>query len=97
MKTIVLDARDMQDRISAHTYLADRLSLPAYYGRNLDALYDCLTEISEPTNLVLYRFPDLAASPDSYLSKITRILKKAAEQNQRLRLLYDAGFLDPES
>lgn len=29
-----------------HDYLAEALNLPEYYGKNLDALYDCLTEIS---------------------------------------------------
>ncbi len=28
-----------------HDYLMKALNLPDYYGKNLDALYDCLTEI----------------------------------------------------
>ena len=27
-----------------HDYLAEALNLPDYYGKNLDALYDCLTK-----------------------------------------------------
>ncbi len=34
----------MTERKAAHEYLAARLSFPAWYGRNLDALYDLLTE-----------------------------------------------------
>ena len=41
-----LDARRMEERGEAHAYLRERLDLPDYYGRNLDALYDCLTEMS---------------------------------------------------
>ena len=29
-----------------HDYLKEVLNLPEYYGKNLDALYDCLTEMS---------------------------------------------------
>ena len=29
-----------------HDYLKEVLNLPDYYGKNLDALYDCLTEMS---------------------------------------------------
>ena len=29
-----------------HDYLKNALDLPDYYGGNLDALYDCLTEFS---------------------------------------------------
>ena len=28
-----------------HEYLMEALDLPEYYGKNLDALYDCLTVI----------------------------------------------------
>ncbi len=31
---------------NGHDYLVEALNLPDYYGKNLDALYDCLTEIS---------------------------------------------------
>ena len=35
-----------------HDYLMRALNLPDYYGRNLDALYDCLTEIECDIELV---------------------------------------------
>ena len=35
-----------------HDYLAEALNLPDYYGKNLDALYDCLTEMSCEIELV---------------------------------------------
>ncbi len=36
-----------------HRILAEKLRFPACYGNNLDALYDCLTSISEKTHLIL--------------------------------------------
>ena len=38
---------------TAHAYLQAVLALPEYYGANLDALYDCLTEIEEPTEIMI--------------------------------------------
>lgn len=38
-----LDGNLIRDR--GHDYLAEALNFPDYYGKNLDALYDCLTEI----------------------------------------------------
>ena len=35
-----------------HDYLKDALDFPDYYGKNLDALYDCLTEISCEIELI---------------------------------------------
>lgn len=36
-----------------HDYLKDALNFPDYYGKNLDALYDCLCEIGTETEIVL--------------------------------------------
>ena len=36
-------------RREIHEYIAEKMAFPEYYGHNLDALYDCLTDISEPT------------------------------------------------
>lgn len=35
-----------------HDYLAEELNFPDYYGKNLDALYDCLCEIEADVVLV---------------------------------------------
>lgn len=35
-----------------HDYLMEALNLPDYYGKNLDALYDCLCEIDCEIELV---------------------------------------------
>ncbi len=42
-----------------HTALAQTLALPEWYGHNLDALYDCLTDIDCPIHLTLAHFEDL--------------------------------------
>ncbi len=31
----------------AHKYLREALNFPEYYGENLDALHDCLTELDD--------------------------------------------------
>lgn len=35
-----------------HDYIMEALDFPEYYGKNLDALYDCLTEISCEIELI---------------------------------------------
>ena len=47
MKKIILDGNYLCNREVAHTYLQEKLELPDYYGKNLDALYDCLTELRD--------------------------------------------------
>lgn len=45
-----LDGKLIRQR--GHDYLAEALNFPDYYGKNLDALYDCLTEISCDIELI---------------------------------------------
>ena len=42
---IVLDALQMQQKEAAHAYLKEMFGFPEYYGKNLDALYDCLSDM----------------------------------------------------
>ena len=49
MRAIVLDFHEFDSPRAVHEYLADRLGFPAYYGCNLDALHDVLTDLSEDT------------------------------------------------
>ncbi|MBQ2244201.1 MAG: barstar family protein [Oscillospiraceae bacterium] len=48
---IFLDGSLMTDKAAAHDRLACQLGLPAWYGRNLDALYDMLTGHIAPCHL----------------------------------------------
>ncbi len=94
MKTVVIDGRDMPDRITAHAYLAGKLDFPTYYGKNLDALHDCLTDISEPTQIVLYNFSEDSFSNNLYLPSIIRVLKTSATENNNISLTCDADSLN---
>ena len=40
-----IDALKVNEREEAHEYLAEVFSFPEYYGKNLDALFDCLGEM----------------------------------------------------
>jgi ribonuclease inhibitor len=50
---VQLDGAFMTTRDALHDHLAQQLQLPEHYGRNLDALYDLLTEISIPVTVTL--------------------------------------------
>ena len=52
MKRVQLSAAAWDTPEKAHADLAQGLSFPDYYGHNLDALHDCLTELTD-TQLVI--------------------------------------------
>ena len=49
MITAHLDGAVISDRAALHEVLTLQFQFPAHYGRNLDALYDLLTERPEGT------------------------------------------------
>ena len=49
MRHLIIDGSIGMDAI--HELLERELSFPEYYGKNLDALYDCLTEVQEDVEL----------------------------------------------
>lgn len=79
-----LDGRYLEEPDAAHVYLAEKLGLPEYYGSNLDALYDCLTEISEKMHLVIVLTGESANS--SYLRRLLAVMRDAEEENRFLKM-----------
>jgi hypothetical protein len=45
---IHIDARKLTDAAGLHAALTEALGFPATYGKNLDALIDCLSDLDKP-------------------------------------------------
>ena len=70
---------------AVYDYLEKELSLPAYFGRNLDALHDCLTDMGAPTRLILTG----ASSPCG--QRFLPVMRDAARQNRQLSVEVHEG------
>ena len=81
MRRIIIDAWDMRDRDSLHLVMKEALNLPEHYGRNLDALWDCLMEI-RPAELHLRNAKLLEALPEGYGRKLIGLLEQAGEERK---------------
>ncbi|MDO4615828.1 MAG: barstar family protein [Lachnospiraceae bacterium] len=80
MKKIMLDLREAVDREEVHARIAEMFSFPEYYGRNLDALYDCLTELSEDTCVGIYGSDEASA----YEKRVICVFREAERENGHL-------------
>lgn len=87
MRRIELDIRSIATVRALHIYLAFRLNLPDYYGGNLDALYDCLTQMDEPTELRVLAYGAASEEMVGYLPRLLRVLEDAQEENERLKVV----------
>lgn len=83
---IVLDARCMDTKESAHAYLQEKLEFPEYYGKNLDALYECMCELSDKELIILHR-----REAQNYYLRVESVFRKAEEENKELNIQF-AGY-----
>ncbi len=84
MKEIIIDGSTIFTSSDLHEALSRALSLPAHYGKNLDALYDCLTEISEDTHLELRNWHHIEFHLKDYSGKAVYVFHCAQEENPHL-------------
>jgi len=89
MKDITIDCRGFVPRSDLHKAFADALAFPDHYGNNLDALHDCLTDISEETRIRLLHWADAEANLGNYARATKRAILDAALQNSNLAVLFD--------
>jgi len=80
MKQVILDGNVITTRTQLHDALYEQLQLPEWYGRNLDALYDCLGEVRD-VEIVLRCWPR-----EGYLARAMDLMLDAARENPGLRI-----------
>ena len=86
MKEIILDGRELQSMEEIHKLFKEELALPEYYGFNLDALYDVLTEHMEDVKIVIRNRLRFVLSLGKRYSRLMRMLEDAAEENGHIKL-----------
>ena len=82
---ILCDFERLSTADAVYDYLSEELSFPPYFGRNLDALHDCLTDIGAPTRFIL-------TGTDSPCGQhFLRVFKDAAKRNRCLSVEMHEG------
>ena len=80
-----LDGKEMTSLIKAHEHIAQALKFPGYYGKNFDALFDCLSEMKD-AEITIINTDDIIENLGQKGVTLLGIFEDAA----------DEGFIDLE-
>lgn len=73
-----------------HAFLKKKLDLPDYYGENLSALADCLSELSTPTRITIaINEVELEPGMQAYVLRFAQICAREALVNENLSLVIE--------
>ena len=89
MKIITIDCALIPDKEAFHALLEEKLEFPGWYGRNLDALHDCLTEVFANTQIRFVNWNRLEETLGLYTAAIRRAVTHAAEENTCIEVFFD--------
>lgn len=88
MIRVTIDGTKIANISHLHTVLARELLFPEWYGRNLDALYDCLRDLESKTELVIFH-PEVLEETLGRKSKgFFRTLEDAEKASSVLTVVY---------
>ncbi len=84
MREIIFKIHEFSGRDEIHDFFQEAFSLPDWYGRNLDALFDVLTEVREETKVVVDLGGLERQDLGGYARQLLRVLWDAAKENERI-------------
>lgn len=80
MSIYLLDGKDMTSKEEAYELIAKELAFPDYFGKNLDALYDCLTEKNAENTILFVNTAILEEYLGEYAEKILSCFRDASSE-----------------
>jgi ribonuclease inhibitor len=89
MKNIILDCTGITSRQMLHRQLAASLDFPAYYGENLDALYDCLLDFGADTQLQLLHWEALQLSLGDYARQLELVMQDVHAEESSFTYIFE--------
>lgn len=83
MKYIVINGKELKSKKEFYQEIREKLEFPEYFGNNLDALHDSLSEVNDVTVLLLNK-ASLEENLGSYSERILRVFRDSEKENPGL-------------
>ena len=79
---VTIDISGIRNKRELHRLFKLHLDLPSYYGGNLDALYDCLTERPGETEITFVNACDAQEGMASYIRSLRKLTEDVADKKK---------------
>lgn len=95
MKLVQLDLNEMKSEEEIHTFLMEQMDFPKHYGKNLDALYDALTDSRNESYCVeMVRCSDEQSPLYEFSRRLEKVMEDAAQTVEEKEGKWYAVFSD---
>ncbi len=81
---VIIDGSQLNKQKELHETIARQLELPDYYGENLDALWDVLTEQTAPMKITIRHGERFLRQLGAYGETVLELLQEAEEANENI-------------
>ena len=83
-KRFAIDLSGAETVADVHDALENALPMPDHYGRNLDALYDVLTEFADDWHIIIEHEEEADPGIRAYIDKVKDTFEEAASETEGL-------------
>ena len=83
---LILDGEKISSKDELHKLMESVLDFPEWYGGNLDALYDCLTDLMEEVDIHLQNAEAFHQNLGEYADKVLCVLRDAEQANLNIQI-----------
>ncbi len=87
MKYYYIEGNLLNEKKAAHRYIAGQLNFPDYYGNNLDALADCLSEMSYNNTIVISHSSCIEENLGAYGESLLEVFDEQSRQPYSFKLI----------
>ena len=87
MRELVVDGNKINDMADIHSLFAKELSFPEWYGNNLDALRDCLTDVSDEVVITVVNRDALFEKLNVRYGRFLKTLEYSKKENEKLNII----------
>lgn len=82
MRELIVDGQAMTSKSAMYTHLSRVFEFPDHFGKNLDALWDMLTDETEPTVIYVKHVAKLIEQMDGYGEKLIQVFQKLEQSTE---------------